>query len=53
MDKQLVQAGLKAREARDLFMDTVAHFGPDSYEARSTLFAWGKAHKEAKDLATK
>lgn len=47
---QLEQAGLKARQARELFMLTVSHYGPGSDEALEALKAWGEAHNKMFEL---
>lgn len=46
---ELQEAGLAAREARDLFMLTVSHYGLGSDEAIAALAEWGKADKAARE----
>ena len=38
-------AGVKSRNKREAFLDTVATFGPASKQAQAALTVWGKAHE--------
>lgn len=44
---QAITAGVRARQARECFLDTVSHFGPGAKESHEALTAWGKAHNDA------